>query len=74
MTTSEGLWRFPKISEDVWNNSEPRICIAETQPCPFPSKIRDLGKITVNYSFYMDFSFLTLIWVYIFLGHVAVRL
>ena len=38
-----------------------------------PSKMRDFGKSIVIYSFYMDFLFHVLDWVYIFLESVSVK-
>ena len=51
--TSEGLRRRPKISEDVPNNWEPRMCIAKHDLVPSlcPQKTRDSGKSIVFFSF-----------------------
>ena len=60
--------RCPKSSEDV--RSLPK---ASSLPVLFTSKIRDREKGIVIYSFYTWFSFLTWVWVNIFLKIVSSR-
>ena len=66
---SEVFQRSPKSSEDVWS-LRTRIK-ASSLPVLFTSKIRDREEGIVIYSFYTWFSFLTWVWVYIFLEIVS---
>ena len=66
---SEVFRRRPKSSEDVWS-LRTRIK-ASSLPVLFTSKIRDRKEGIVIYSFYTWFSFLTWVWVNIFLEIVS---
>ena len=73
----EEVWTSPKTSKEVWSlpkKSEVfrRTCIkASSLPVFFSSQIRDREEGIVIYSFYTWFSFLTWVWVNIFLEIVS---
>ena len=67
--SSEDVRRLPKSSE-VFRSLSRRIN-AGSLPVLFPSKIRDREEGIVLYSFYTWFSFLTWVWVNIFLEIVS---
>ena len=67
---------FPKIPEEVWSLPKTsEVCRslpkASSLPVLFTSKIRDREEGIVIYSFYTWFSFLTWVWVNIFLEIVS---
>ena len=71
--------RFLKKSEDIWSLPKAKLsspslktCInTSLRPVLFTSKIRDREESIVIYSFYTWFSFLTWVWVIIFLEIVS---
>ena len=79
--TSEVFRRSPKSSEDVRSLPKAKLSSpslrtrinASSLPVLFTSKIRDREEGIVIYSFYTWFSFLTWVWVHIFLEIVSSR-